>query len=356
MDVGTLVVIGVIVLLAIIIVFSSLRIANEYERGVVFRLGRLIALKGPGLFFIIPFGVDRLVKIDLRVITLEVPPQEVITNDNVTAKVNAVIYFQVVDAQRAVVQVLNYINATSQIAQTTLRAALGQATLDDLLANREKINQNLQKIIDEQTEPWGIKVAVVEIKDVELPSTMQRAMAKQAEAEREKRAKIINADGEFQASQTLANAAQIISTQQGALQLRFLQTLVEIGTEKNTTIVLPMRPLLPGQQTERPSRAVPRSLHRLRSQARSPTASRRRQRVRRAAAAAAADHHRQRGARQAVGQSRDGHPGRSDVRRDVPHRRPLLRRRHPCARNWSVRQGDGGRHHDHRDRSCGRGV
>jgi regulator of protease activity HflC (stomatin/prohibitin superfamily) len=240
MDVGTLVVVGVIVVLLLIIVFSSLRIANEYERGVVFRLGRLIPLKGPGLFFIIPFGIDRLVKIDLRVITLEVPPQEVITNDNVTAKVNAVIYFQVVDAQRAVTQVLNYINATSQIAQTTLRAALGQATLDELLANREKINQNLQKIIDEQTEPWGIKVAVVEIKDVELPQSMQRAMAKQAEAEREKRAKIINADGEYQASQTLANAAQIISTQQGALQLRFLQTLVEIGTEKNTTIVLPI--------------------------------------------------------------------------------------------------------------------
>jgi len=267
MDITTLVIVGVVVVLALIIVFSSLRIANEYERGVVFRLGRLIALKGPGLFFIIPFGVDRLVKIDLRVITLEVPPQEVITNDNVTAKVNAVIYFQVVDAQRAVTQVLNYINATSQIAQTTLRAALGQATLDDLLANREKINQNLQKIIDEQTEPWGIKVAVVEIKDVELPSTMQRAMAKQAEAEREKRAKIINADGEFQASQTLANAAQIISTQQGALQLRFLQTLVEIGTEKNTTIVLPIpielfkpileattsRPAAPGPTTAAPA-------------------------------------------------------------------------------------------------------
>jgi regulator of protease activity HflC (stomatin/prohibitin superfamily) len=267
MDITTLVVVGVVVVLALIIAFSSLRIANEYERGVVFRLGRLIALKGPGLFFIIPFGVDRLVKIDLRVITLEVPPQEVITNDNVTAKVNAVIYFQVVDAQRAVTQVLNYINATSQIAQTTLRAALGQATLDDLLANREKINQNLQKIIDEQTEPWGIKVAVVEIKDVELPSTMQRAMAKQAEAEREKRAKIINADGEFQASQTLANAAQIISTQQGALQLRFLQTLVEIGTEKNTTIVLPIpielfkpileattsRPAAPGPTTAAPA-------------------------------------------------------------------------------------------------------
>jgi len=263
MDVGTLVVVGVVVVLLLIIVFSSLRIANEYERGVVFRLGRLIPLKGPGLFFIIPFGIDRLVKIDLRVITLEVPPQEVITNDNVTAKVNAVIYFQVVDAQRAVTQVLNYINATSQIAQTTLRAALGQATLDELLANREKINQNLQKIIDEQTEPWGIKVAVVEIKDVELPQSMQRAMAKQAEAEREKRAKIINADGEYQASQTLANAAQIISTQQGALQLRFLQTLVEIGTEKNTTIVLPIpielfKPILEAT-TSKPSSPGPTS-------------------------------------------------------------------------------------------------
>jgi regulator of protease activity HflC (stomatin/prohibitin superfamily) len=240
MDIGPLIVIGVIVLLALIVVFSSLRIANEYERGVVFRLGRLIPLKGPGLFFIIPFGVDRLVKIDLRTITLEVPPQEIITSDNVTAKVNAVIYFQVVDAQRAVVQVLNFINATSQIAQTTLRATLGQSTLDELLGEREKINLTLQKIIDETTEPWGVKVAVVEIKDVELPTTMQRAMAKQAEAEREKRAKIINADGEFQAAQTLANAAQVIATQQGALQLRFLQTLVEIGVEKNTTVVLPI--------------------------------------------------------------------------------------------------------------------
>src|SRR3982075_3227833 len=263
MDITTLVVVGVVVVLAVIVVFSSLRIANEYERGVVFRLGRLIALRGPGLFFIIPFGVDRLVKIDLRVITLEVPPQEVITNDNVTAKVNAVIYFQVIDARKAVTQVLNYINATSQIAQTTLRAALGQATLDELLANREKINQNLQKIIDEQTEPWGIKVAVVEIKDVELPSTMQRAMAKQAEAEREKRAKIINADGEFQASQTLANAAHVISSQSGALQLRFLQTLVEIGQEKNTTIVLPIpielfRPILEASST-RPTSPGPTS-------------------------------------------------------------------------------------------------
>jgi regulator of protease activity HflC (stomatin/prohibitin superfamily) len=248
-DFGSLTVLAVIVVLALVIAISSIRIINEYERGVVFRLGRLIPLKRAGLNFIIPFGIDRLVKMDLRTITLEVPPQEIITNDNVTAKVNAVIYFQVIDAQKAVTQVLNYINATSQIAQTTLRAALGQATLDELLANRDKINQNLQKIIDEQTEPWGIKVAVVEIKDVELPSTMQRAMAKQAEAEREKRAKIINAEGEFQASQTLANAAQIISSQPGALQLRFLQTLVEIGYEKNTTIVFPIpidliRPIL----------------------------------------------------------------------------------------------------------------
>src|SRR5947209_6825896 len=263
MDFGSVSILVVVLVIVLIGVFSSLRIANEYERGVVFRLGRLIPLKGPGLFFIIPFGVDRLVKIDLRTITLEVPPQEIITNDNVTAKVNAVIYFQVVDARRAVTQVLNYINATSQISQTTLRAALGQSTLDELLANREKINQNLQRIIDEQTEPWGIKVAVVEIKDVELPSTMQRAMAKQAEAEREKRAKIINADGEFQASQTLANAAQIIGTQQGALQLRFLQTLVEIGSEKNTTIVLPIpielfRPILEATST-RPTSPGPTS-------------------------------------------------------------------------------------------------
>ena len=249
MDIGTLIVFGVSVLLALVVLFSSLRIINEYERGVVFRLGRLIDLKPAGLRFIIPFGVDRLVKIDLRVITLEVPPQEIITKDNVTTKVNAVLYFQVVDARRAVVQVLNYINATSQISQTTLRAVLGQSTLDELLSERDAINQKLQKIIDDETEPWGIKVTRVEIKDVELPSTMQRAMAKQAEAEREKRAKIINADGEFAASQTLANAARVISSQAGALQLRFLQTLVEIGVEKNTTVILPIpldliRPIL----------------------------------------------------------------------------------------------------------------
>ncbi|HLQ60637.1 MAG TPA: slipin family protein, partial [Candidatus Acidoferrales bacterium] len=228
---------GILLVLILVVAVSSIRIAAEYERGVVFRLGRLISLKGPGLFLIFPFGIDRLVKIDLRVITLEVPPQEVITLDNVTIKVNAVIYFQVVDARAAVTRVLNFINATSQIAQTTLRAVLGQSSLDDLLAQREKINQTLQKIIDEQTEPWGIKVSVVEIKDVELPSSMQRAMAKQAEAEREKRAKIINAEGEFLASQTLANAARVISSQPAALQLRYLQSLVEIGYEKNTVII-----------------------------------------------------------------------------------------------------------------------
>ena len=249
MEFGVVAIVVVILVIVLIAIFSSVRVANEYERGVVFRLGRLIPLKGPGLFFIITFGVDRLVKIDQRTITLEVPPQEVITSDNVTTKVNAVIYFQVIDARRAVTAVLNYINATSQISQTTLRAVLGQSTLDDLLGQREKINQTLQHIIDEQTEPWGIKVAVVEIKDVELPTTMQRAMAKQAEAEREKRAKIINADGEFQASQTLANAAQVIASQSGALQLRFLQTMVEIGSERNTTVILPLpieliRPLI----------------------------------------------------------------------------------------------------------------
>src|SRR5437763_14069353 len=249
MDPFSIGLIVVILVIALIAVFSSLRIAAEYERGVVFRLGRLIALKGPGLFFIIPFGVDRLVKIDLRTITLEVPPQEVITNDNVTTKVNAVIYFQVIDPRSAVTRVFNYVNATSQIAQTTLRAVLGQSTLDELLGNRDKINQELQRIIDEQTEPWGIKVSLVEIKDVELPQTMQRAMAKQAEAEREKRAKIINAEGEFQASQTLADAARVISSEPGALQLRFLQTMVEIGSEKNTTVILPLpieliRPLI----------------------------------------------------------------------------------------------------------------
>src|SRR6266576_188743 len=241
MGVFALIVLGFIVLVVLIGLSSAIRIINEYERGVLFRLGRLMALKGPGLRLIIPFGIDRLVKIDLRTVTLEVPPQEVITLDNVTIKVNAVIYFLVVDPRNAVTKVANFINATSQIAQTTLRSVLGQSSLDELLANREKINTRLQKIIDEQTEPWRIKVSTVEIKDVELPQTMQRAMAKQAEAEREKRAKIIHAEGEFEAAQKLTDAAGVIATQPSALQLRYLQTLTEIGVERNTVIVFRCR-------------------------------------------------------------------------------------------------------------------
>ncbi|MHB8507785.1 MAG: slipin family protein [Candidatus Dormibacteria bacterium] len=222
------------------LLFSSVRIAQEYERGVVFRLGRLMSLRGPGLFLLIPFGVDRLVRIDLRTVTLEVPPKEVITRDNVTIKVIAVIYFRVVDPALAVTQVLNYVTATSQIAQTTLRSVLGESTLDELLAKRDFVNNRLQKIIDEHTTPWGIKVLVVEVKDVELPTTMQRAMAKEAESEREKRAKIIHASGEFAAAQQLAEAAEVMSSQPASLQLRYLQTLTEIGVEKNTTIVFPL--------------------------------------------------------------------------------------------------------------------
>ena len=240
MGIFALIVLGVIVVVVLIGLSSAIRIINEYERGVLFRLGRLMTLKGPGLRLIIPFGIDRLVKIDLRTVTLEVPPQEVISLDNVTIKVNAVIYFLVVNPNFAVTKVANFINATSQIAQTTLRSVLGQSSLDELLANREKINTRLQQIIDEQTEPWGIKVSTVEIKDVELPSTMQRAMAKQAEAEREKRAKIIHAEGEFEAAQKLTDAAGVIATQPSALQLRYLQTLTEIGVERNTVIVFPV--------------------------------------------------------------------------------------------------------------------
>ena len=235
-----LVIVGVIILLVLIGLSSAIRIINEYERGVLFRLGRLMDLKPPGLRLIIPFGIDRMVKIDLRTVTLEVPPQEVITLDNVTIKVNAVIYFLVVNPRDAVNKVANYINASSQIAQTTLRSVLGQSSLDELLANREKINATLQRIIDEQTEPWGVKVSTVEIKDVELPSTMQRAMAKQAEAEREKRAKIIHAEGEFAAARQLTDAATVIANEPSALQLRYLQTLTEIGVERNTMIVFPM--------------------------------------------------------------------------------------------------------------------
>ena len=244
-----LVVIVIVILLVVVVAASAVRIAAEYERGVVFRLGRLTELRGPGLFLIIPFGVDRLTKVDLRVITLEVPPQEVITSDNVTVKVSAVIFFQVLDARAAITRVFNFAMATSQIAQTTLRAVLGQSSLDELLSSRDKINQTLKTIIDQQTEPWGIKVSAVEVKDAELAPTMVRALARQAEAEREKRAKIIATEGEFQAAQTLANAAQVISTQPAALALRYMQTLLDMGSNQNSTIVFPIpieliRPLL----------------------------------------------------------------------------------------------------------------
>src|ERR1700716_3875752 len=245
----TTIVIGILVVLVLVLALSSIRIAKEYERGVVFRLGRLIDLRGPGLFLIIPFGVDQLTKVDLRVITLEVPPQEVITSDNVTVKVNAVIFFQVLDPRAAITRVFNFGQATSQIAQTTLRAVLGQSSLDELLSSRDVINQKLQAIIDSQTEPWGVKVSAVEVKDAELAPTMVRALAREAEAEREKRAKIIATEGEFQAAQTLANAAEVISTQPAALALRYMQTLLDMGSNQNSTIVFPIpieliRPLL----------------------------------------------------------------------------------------------------------------
>jgi regulator of protease activity HflC (stomatin/prohibitin superfamily) len=230
---------GIIVFLLIIILPNAIKIVKEWERGVILRLGRLVGAKGPGFFLIIPF-IDRMIKVDLRVVTMDVPPQDVITKDNVTVKVNAVVYFRVVDPQAAVVKVLDHIRATSLISQTTLRNVLGQSELDELLTQREKLNQMLQRIIDEQTEPWGVKVSIVEIKDVELPETMRRSMAAQAEAERERRAKIIHADGEFQASQRLADAGSIISKEPTTLQLRYLQTLVEIASEKNSTIIFPL--------------------------------------------------------------------------------------------------------------------
>ena len=239
MDVALILVV-VLVVLGLVAWSTGVRIINEYERGVMFRLGRLINLKPPGLRVIIPFGIDRLVKVDLRTVTLEVPPQEAITLDNVTVKVLAVVYFQVVHPQLAVTKVQNYYNATSQIAQSTLRSVLGQSSLHDLLAERAKLTSTLQHIIDEQTEPWGVKVSGVEIKDVELPESMQRAMAKQAEAERERLAKIINAEGELDAAQKLTEAAEVIRREPSALQLRYLQTLSEIGVEQNTVIVFPM--------------------------------------------------------------------------------------------------------------------
>ncbi|HXK33380.1 MAG TPA: SPFH domain-containing protein [Dehalococcoidia bacterium] len=222
-----------------IVWFFSVKIVNEYERGVIFRLGRLVGARGPGLFVILPI-VDRMVKMDLRTVTMDVPSQEAITKDNVTVRVNAVIYFRVVNPEDAVTRVLDHFRATSQIAQTTLRSVLGQSMLDELLSERERINNRLQQIIDEQTEPWGVKVSTVEVKDVELPQGMQRAMARQAEAERERRAKIINADGELQASERLAEAGRIMSETPATLQLRFLQTLSEVATEKNSTIIFPV--------------------------------------------------------------------------------------------------------------------
>ncbi len=233
------VIIGIIIVVLLILIPMSVKIANEYERGVVFRLGRLIGSRGPGLFLIIPF-VDKWVKVDLRVITMDVPSQEVITKDNVTVRVNAVVYFRVVGPEDAVVKVLDHIRATSQISQTTLRNVLGQSELDELLTQREKLNQMLQKIIDEHTDPWGVKVSTVEIKEVELAETMKRSMAAQAEAERERRAKIIHAEGELQAAEKLAQAGAIIGRDPATLQLRYLSTLTEIASEKASTIIFPL--------------------------------------------------------------------------------------------------------------------
>ena len=229
----------VVVMFLVIILANAIRILREYERGVIFRLGRLIGAKGPGLILLIPI-VDRMVKVSLRTVVMDVPPQDVITKDNVSLKVNAVVYFRVVQPEKAIVEVENFLFATSQLSQTTLRSVLGQSHLDELLAERDKINQELQKIIDHQTEPWGIKVSNVEVKHVDLPQEMQRAMAKQAEAERERRSKIIAAEGEFQASQKLTDAAKILAEQPSALTLRYLQTLAEIATEKNSTTIFPV--------------------------------------------------------------------------------------------------------------------
>lgn len=236
----TLPVSAIVILLFIIFVLSSaIRVLREYERGVVFRLGRLISVRGPGLIILIPV-IDKMVKVSLRTVVMDVPPQDIITEDNVSIKVNAVVYFRVLQPQKAIVEVENYLVATSQFSQTTLRSVLGQSELDDLLSQREKINQKLQQIIDTHTEPWGIKVSNVEVKQIDLPQEMQRAMAKQAEAERERRSKVIAAEGEYQASQRLADAARILSEQPSALTLRYLQTLREIATENNSTTIFPV--------------------------------------------------------------------------------------------------------------------
>jgi regulator of protease activity HflC (stomatin/prohibitin superfamily) len=237
--IGLLPVLAVAAAIIVGLIGAAVKVVQEYERGVIFRLGRLVGAKGPGLFFIIPF-IDRMVKIDLRVVTLDIPSQEAITRDNVTVRVNAVCYFRVVDPEAAVTRVEKFLIATLQIAQTTMRSVLGQSELDELLSKREEINTRLQQIIDEQTAPWGIKVSIVEVKDVELPQEMKRAMARQAEAERDKRAKIINAEGEFLASEQLANAANIINAAPSALQLRYLQTLTDISSDESRTIIFPL--------------------------------------------------------------------------------------------------------------------
>jgi regulator of protease activity HflC (stomatin/prohibitin superfamily) len=236
---GALLYIIAIILVVLFIASAAIKVVKEYERGVIFRLGRLVGAKGPGLFFIIPL-LDRMVKVDLRVVTLDIPSQEAITKDNVTVKVNAVAYFRVLSPTDAIVQVEDFRRATYQIAQTSLRSVIGQSELDDLLARRDEINMRLQHIIDEQTEPWGIKVSIVEVKDVELPEQMKRAMAAQAEAERGKRAKFIAAEGEFMASQRLTEAAEVMGHQPAAIQLRYLQTLIEIAAERNSTIIFPV--------------------------------------------------------------------------------------------------------------------
>ena len=230
---------GIVLFFVVVVVLTSLKVLSEYERAVILRLGRLQAHRGPGVILVLPF-IERMVRIDLRTITMDVPPQDVITRDNVSVKVNAVLYFRVIDPNRATVEIENYLFATSQLAQTTLRSVCGQAELDDLLAEREKINSHLQEILDSQTDPWGIKVSLVEVKHIDLPQEMQRALAKQAEAERERRAKIINAEGEFQAAQRLADASKIIEEHPVALQLRYLQTLSEIAAENSSTILFPV--------------------------------------------------------------------------------------------------------------------
>jgi regulator of protease activity HflC (stomatin/prohibitin superfamily) len=254
--------IATLVVLGLLFLSAAIKVLNEYERGVIFRLGRVIAAKGPGLILLVPV-IDRLTKVSLRLVTMDVPPQDVITRDNVSIKVSAVIYFRAIDPVRAIIEVENYLYATSQLAQTTLRSVCGQAEMDELLAEREKINARLQEILDRHTEPWGVKVANVEIKQIDLPQEMQRAMAKQAEAERERRSKIINAEGEFQAAAKLTEAAEIISKQPAALQLRYLQTLREISAENSSTVIFPLpidlvRPLLEWTaKKDEPPRAQP---------------------------------------------------------------------------------------------------